>query len=189
MEIVVMGDFNQQYEKYNNRKLSNKITTRKHKIFKKLEELNMRDIQKEFNNNDKIQPTFIGNNNRKSRIDYIWTTENIYLETIKFINKKQQYINTDHNMLQFKFNGEGICDNYLPPLPSVVKKKEVFLYDELSDESKEELRNELSFKQIKSDYDLKFMNLEEKWNFYKQELIKAKQKHITKKQLNYKKII
>jgi exonuclease III len=81
-EIILMGDFNLQYEAFEQQLKSNKQISYFFKIFKKLEEKYlMGDIFKEINQINEHNPLntwFSKDGKSETRIDYIWCTENFF---------------------------------------------------------------------------------------------------------------
>ncbi|PKB92213.1 hypothetical protein RhiirA5_445556 [Rhizophagus irregularis] len=74
-------------------------------VFSKIKRFKHVDVHIEeydMDNNLEIH-TFFGANGNKSRIGYIWASDNIFLETVKAKIKDPVIQNTDHKFLIFNF--------------------------------------------------------------------------------------
>ncbi|CAG8765534.1 9171_t:CDS:2, partial [Rhizophagus irregularis] len=162
MEIICCGDFNLQYQ-----------------------DLNLWDVHKETYDMDNTKEimTYFGRFN--SRIDYIWISENLFTKTskAKIINIRD-IINTDHALLTFDFINEDL----IYPILQAKKMNTIntnlirHIFDFDNTEEKDFLNFQDDLKKVASSFNLN-VSIEEKWSFFKNNLLKIKQQHIRSKEI------
>lgn len=82
MEIICFGYFNMQYSQYKKKNEKGIFIKKDLTFFQKLEDLNLWDVHKEYDmDHTREICTFTGVSSM-TRIDYIWVSENIFLELI-----------------------------------------------------------------------------------------------------------
>ncbi|CAB4432502.1 unnamed protein product [Rhizophagus irregularis] len=153
-------------------------------FFQKLEDLNLWDVHKEEYDMDHTREicTFTGVSSM-TRIDYIWVSENIFLELInaKIKNFDRRF---DHKLLTLNFNNIGLIYKEIQLL-NYKNKRTVFNYQKPEDLDKEFFEKELIENALEWRDE---WSIEEKWLFYKNKLDEKKNKYIKKeKNNNYKK--
>ncbi|PKB98930.1 DNase I-like protein [Rhizophagus irregularis] len=174
LEVICFGDFNMQYSQYKKKKEKGVFINKELLFFQKLEDLNLWDVHKEeydMDHNKEIY-TFTGILS-KTRIDYIWVSENIFLE---LTNAKIKHFDGrfDHKLLTLNFNNIGLISRELQLL-NYKNKRTIFSYQKTED-----LEKELFEKELKESA-LEWRNewsIEEKWLFYKKNLEEKKYKYI-----------
>ncbi|PKK60950.1 hypothetical protein RhiirC2_856562 [Rhizophagus irregularis] len=163
-----------QYSQYKKKKEKGVFINKELLFFQKLEDLNLWDVHKEeydMDHNKEIY-TFTGISS-KTRIDYIWVSENIFLE---LTNAKIKHFDGrfDHKLLTLNFNNIGLISRELQLL-NYKNKRKIFSYQKTED-----LEKELFEKKLKESA-LEWRNewsIEEKWLFYKKNLEEKKYKYI-----------
>lgn len=182
MELIVFGDFNLQYKKYRERKNKGVYINKVLKFFEKLDNYNLWDVHKEFYDMDSTNEihTFTGINNSKTRIDYIWVSENIYNNVIDAkIKDFSDDTHLDHRILTFEFDKGDIISASIK-VKKYKNKKIVYNYNETDEEKKASFNQDL----LKS---LESWNpnwsIEEKWKFYRITLEDHKNKYISKSEI------
>ncbi|CAB4381926.1 unnamed protein product [Rhizophagus irregularis] len=151
----------------------------------KLEDLNLWDIHKETYDMDHTKEimTYFGRFN--SRIDYIWISENLFTKTsnAKIINIRD-IIKTDHALLTFDFINEDLI------YPILQTKKlnttntnlirHIFNIDNTEEKDLFNFQDDLKKVAISFNFN---GSIEEKWSFFKHNLLKIKQQHIRSKEI------
>jgi endonuclease/exonuclease/phosphatase family metal-dependent hydrolase len=114
-----MGDFNQKYEDYKTRKNQGLCTRWNHMIFESLDNQHyMLDVTKTFFDVTINNPvhTFYHFNKAipPSRIDYIWMTQNLFLQLKDHYITEPDDITSDHRMLIASLFSQDIfsCKQY-----------------------------------------------------------------------------
>ena len=106
-------------------------------------------------------------NKKNTRIDYIWTSTNIFQEindvTIKKIDDK---ILTDHKILIFSFVNQGLLTTK-PNIKSYRNKKIIFDYNKTEDKKKDDFKESLIKASVEWDTS---WSIEEKWSYYRKNL-------------------
>ncbi|PKK56691.1 hypothetical protein RhiirC2_828242, partial [Rhizophagus irregularis] len=185
MEIICCGDFNLQYRRFKKRQDNKQSIPKMLKIFQKLEDLNLWDIHKETYDMDHTKEimTYFGRFN--SRIDYIWISENLFTKTsnAKIINIRD-IIKTDHALLTFDFINEDLI------YPILQTKKlnttntnlirHIFDFDNTEEKDLFNFQDDLKKVAISFNFN---GSIEEKWSFFKHNLLKIKQQHIRSKEI------
>ncbi|PKK60316.1 hypothetical protein RhiirC2_793510 [Rhizophagus irregularis] len=172
-EIVLMGDFNNHYDKYLERRIRGKCTKAIHNIFKYFEDkllfdstTLLFDINKN-NNRHTFERQGNDNNMIETRIDYIWTTNFLALQ----INSQKLYrldgLTTDHLMLITQFNAQEILNlKQLAKLKKQNRSKMIYAYDDMSDEDWKKYKEgtkELVLNQLKTTNCTDEISLNNKW--------------------------
>ncbi|CAB5370988.1 unnamed protein product [Rhizophagus irregularis] len=194
-ELIVMGDFNQKYEKYSENKTKSTRNKYWNNIFYDLEEkFNLYDPHRIMYDITPSNPIYTWTNGvNYSRIDYIWITENLMMnyEDTMFTDISQDF-RTDHKMLSFSLWTEELCSTHLVFNHKQKKiKKIIYKYDEMNNEKWEEYQN------IQKDYlsntineQFNFDDIEKHWDVIKKgiyksnEIIKKEKKKINIKNRN-----
>ncbi|CAB5186423.1 unnamed protein product [Rhizophagus irregularis] len=194
-ELIVMGDFNQKYEKYSENKTKSTRNKYWNNIFYDLEEkFNLYDPHRIMYDITPSNPIYTWTNGvNYSRIDYIWITENLMMnyEDTMFTDISQDF-RTDHKMLSFSLWTEELCSTHLVFNHKQEKiKKIIYKYDEMNNEKWEEYQN------IQKDYlsntineQFNFDDIEKHWDVIKKgiyksnEIIKKEKKKINIKNRN-----
>ncbi|GBC34051.2 hypothetical protein GLOIN_2v1846731 [Rhizophagus irregularis DAOM 181602=DAOM 197198] len=185
MEIICCGDFNLQYRKFKKR-LDNKQSVPKMlKIFQKLENLNLWDVHKETYDMDNTKDIMTYFGRFKSRIDYIWISENLFTKTskAKIINIRD-IIKTDHALLTFDFINEDLIYPILQTKKMNTTNVNLirYIFDFDNTEEKDLLNFQDDLKKVATSFNLNG-SIEEKWSFFKNNLLKIKQQHIRSKEI------
>lgn len=182
-EVICLGDFNMQYKKYKEKKLRNVLVNKALRFFEKLEELNLWDVHKEFLDMDNTKEifTYISHNKKHaSRIDYIWVSENLFLQLADAKIRSFDGHHLDHKMLTFTFDNSGLVTR-TPVITCKRNKKIIFEYNETKDEQLERFKSDLvqSAQQWNSEW-----TVEDKWEFYKKNLQRTKDNYIKKSEIS-----
>lgn len=183
LEIVCLGDFNMQYRKYQDKSRKYVQLNKALKFFGKLEELNLWDVHKEFLDmdvNGEIYTYTNDINNHQSRIDYIWVSENIFVQLIDAKIKTFSGHKLDHKLLTFNFENSGFITR-TPSIKSYKNKKIIFDYGETKEENIDQFNNDLIH--AANSWNEDWSN-EKKWQYYKDALIDCKNTSIIKKEIN-----
>jgi exonuclease III len=171
-EIILMGDFNLQYEVFEQQMKSNKQISYFFKIFKKLEEKYlMGDIFKEINQINEHNPLntwFSKDGKSETRIDYIWCTENFFDKILNtFIYNVEELLYTDHRLLIFSMEGFNLLEKQIIRTDAdTIKKRKIFDYENLNEEKKlkfKDLLNQKLFLNNDSDDNIKNKNVNLIW--------------------------
>ncbi|CAB4445624.1 unnamed protein product [Rhizophagus irregularis] len=184
MEIICFGDFNLQYRRFKKRQDNKQSIPKMLKIFQKLEDFNLWDVHKETYDmdNTKERMTYFGHFN--TRIDYIWISENLFTKTSKAkIMNIRDIIKTDHALLTFDFINEDLIYPILQTKKLNMTNKHlirnIFDFDNTEDEDLLNFQDDL--KKVANFFDSNG-SIEEKWSFFKTNLLKVKQQHIRYKE-------
>ncbi|PKY33574.1 DNase I-like protein [Rhizophagus irregularis] len=181
-KIMVLGDFNLNFGKYEKLKNRNVRIDNQFSIFKYLENHNFVDAHKSLLNiNDqqlKESHSTFKNSITFSRIDYIWLSENLdnILVNAKII--QDDCDNTDHKLLLVKLDRKELF-----PQPSLLNKtiqsfRIKYDYNKLTNENKEHIKDI-----TKAELDERIKNftptcIEEKWSIYNHVISVIKKKEI-----------
>src|SRR6266536_213492 len=131
MEVIIMGDFNINYQRYIKLHSGNRW---EHGLFKFFERNNIGDTIPIINDNPEKLYSYMPKNinQQPSRIDYIWVSAPLLM---KIINSKIidiEHFSTDHKMISASFITEELFGN---KQKATIKKqkitKTVFQYDEM----------------------------------------------------------
>ncbi len=131
MEVIIMGDFNINYQRYIELHSGNRW---EHGLFKFFERNNIGDTIPIINDNPEKLYSYMPKNinQQSSRIDYIWVSAPLLM---KIINSKIidiEHFSTDHKMISASFITEELFGN---KQKATIKKqkitKTVFQYDEM----------------------------------------------------------
>jgi exonuclease III len=174
-ELIVMGDFNQKYEKYMENKNKSNRNKIHNNIFYALEErYNLYDPHRIMYDITLNNPIYTWTNGiQQSRIDYIWTTENIMMnyENANITDISQNF-RTDHKMLSFSFWTEDLCSTHLVFDHKQDKiEKIIYKYEEMNEKEWE------NYQQIQKDYltneNFDQCDIEKHWDVIKKGIYKS----------------
>ncbi|PKK57468.1 hypothetical protein RhiirC2_797970 [Rhizophagus irregularis] len=150
-----------------------------------MEDLNLWDVHKETYDMDNTKEiiTYFGHFN--SRIDYIWISENLFtkISKAKIINIRD-IINTDHALLTFDFINEDLIYPILQAKKMNTTNTNLIrhIFDFDNTEEKDLLNFQDDLKKVATSFNLNG-SIEEKWSFFKNNLLKIKQQHIRFKEI------
>ncbi|POG58121.1 hypothetical protein GLOIN_2v1822471 [Rhizophagus irregularis DAOM 181602=DAOM 197198] len=192
LEILVMGDFNCDYEDYKQNLYMGKSINYKDMIFDKLEnKYNLYDPVKLIYNispNNRIS-TFILKNkkHRARRLDYIWVTERLFMQQqdTTIIKLTSEFgINTDHKMLTFSMWTDELVGRI--SLSKLKKKIDInriiYQYDKMDNEKwiqyQQDLNEYIEKYNLSKEEISNQNNLETIWNIIKQGFLQTSERNI-----------
>ncbi|CAB5384774.1 unnamed protein product [Rhizophagus irregularis] len=181
-QIIILGDFNLNYGKYEKLRNRNVRIDNQFNIFKYLENHDFIDVHKNLLDIDdqQLEERYSSFKNYAtfSRIDYIWISGNLDNALINAKIIQNEYNDTDHKLLIVKLDRK----EFLPQ--SVLKKKKIpsyrikYSYDKLTDEKKEQIRESAKAELNNRIEQFTPNNIEEKWNIYNHVISTVKKKGI-----------
>ncbi|CAG8703888.1 17183_t:CDS:2 [Rhizophagus irregularis] len=181
-QIIILGDFNLNYGKYEKLRNRNVRIDNQFNIFKYLENHDFIDAHKNLLDIDdqQLEERYSSFKNYAtfSRIDYIWISGNLDNALINAKIIQNEYNDTDHKLLIVKLDRKEL----LPQ--SVLKKTKIpsyrikYSYDKLTDEKKEQIRESAKAELNNRIEQFTPNNIEEKWNIYNHVISTVKKKGI-----------
>jgi endonuclease/exonuclease/phosphatase family metal-dependent hydrolase len=136
-KIILMGDFNINYEKYLSMYHSRGSHNWRYDIFNKLETYNLTETISFFHNITPSKPyhNFFPKSSNKSpsRIDYIWISQDLILESINSELYEIDTFNTDHKAIYLNLFPYNLIGNkQYATLRQQQMKKTIFHYDKMT---------------------------------------------------------
>ncbi|RIA79717.1 Endonuclease/exonuclease/phosphatase, partial [Glomus cerebriforme] len=134
-KIILMGDFNLKYDEFNKEYKRKGHAHWKFDIFRRLEQLNFTDLIPLYHSDVSAFDTFHSKNQNlsSSRIDAIWVSSNLLMDTLSADNFPIDLFNTDHDGVNVTLIRQGLFNqNSHAILKQHSIKKHVFFYGKMT---------------------------------------------------------
>ncbi|GES99352.1 hypothetical protein GLOIN_2v1777499 [Rhizophagus clarus] len=198
MEIIIMGDFNINYQKYLSAFVNNRWY---YSLFRMLEGKHCLDTLPLFNDNDEDIITYTPSDPTKqpARLDYIWASLPAISKCLDCSVIENDYFKTDHKTIMLSIDTAALIGRKTAKMNKKKKKitRTVFAYDEMDKEDhddfrwdnfKKELDARIDQLDLKSRKITKRRHIDSVWDCLRQIIMKAAKEKIKNREVVKNKI-